>query len=217
MAVFRLGLSGGRRRLQRPETRQCAAGAGPHRRRRAARRFDRLPEGDADADLESLLGRQAPAIALLSRRNCSPGFRAALDCWPFPWQMLAFRPGKRILLQSVLIFTFGFLAAALLALMAAPAMWRRAVYLTRKRIEAALPLSINELNAEKDAARRARHGDAAHGDAGERHCANTTRQKDFHRGAEATSCARLEKRLAAREAEGNPPAGRNRIADRARA
>jgi len=37
--------------------------------------------------------------------------------------------------------------------MAAPAVWRRAVYLTRKRIEAALPLSLNELNAEKDAMR----------------------------------------------------------------
>jgi len=57
------------------------------------------------------------------------------------------------LLQTVLIFAFGFLAAALLALMAAPAVWRRAVYLTRKRIEAALPLSLNELNAEKDAMR----------------------------------------------------------------
>ena len=57
------------------------------------------------------------------------------------------------MLQTVLIFAFGFLAAALLALMAAPAVWRRAVYLTRKRIEAALPLSLNELNAEKDALR----------------------------------------------------------------
>ncbi|MCI5074432.1 hypothetical protein [Oricola sp.] len=57
------------------------------------------------------------------------------------------------MLQSVLIFTLGFLAASLLALVAAPAIWRRAVYLTRKRIEAALPLTINELNAEKDALR----------------------------------------------------------------
>lgn len=54
------------------------------------------------------------------------------------------------MIQSVLIFTLGFLAAVLLALMVAPTIWRRAVYLTRKRIEAALPLSINELNAEKD-------------------------------------------------------------------
>lgn len=55
--------------------------------------------------------------------------------------------------QSALIFALGFLAAALLALMVAPAIWRRAVYLTRKRIEAALPLTVNELNAEKDALR----------------------------------------------------------------
>lgn len=54
------------------------------------------------------------------------------------------------MIQSVLIFTLGFLAAVLFALMVAPTIWRRAVYLTRKRIEAALPLSVNELNAEKD-------------------------------------------------------------------
>ena len=54
------------------------------------------------------------------------------------------------MIQSVLIFALGFLAAVLLALMVAPAIWRRVVYLTRKRIEAALPLSANELNAERD-------------------------------------------------------------------
>ncbi|QKV17063.1 hypothetical protein [Oricola thermophila] len=54
------------------------------------------------------------------------------------------------MIQSVLIFSLGFLAAVLLALLVAPAIWRRAVFLTRKRIESALPLSINELNAEKD-------------------------------------------------------------------
>lgn len=57
------------------------------------------------------------------------------------------------MVQSLLIFAFGFLAAALLAFMIAPAIWRRAVYLTRRRIDSSLPLSIGELNAEKDALR----------------------------------------------------------------
>ncbi|MFZ2099405.1 MAG: hypothetical protein WAU86_02450 [Oricola sp.] len=54
------------------------------------------------------------------------------------------------MVQSVLVFALGFLGAVLIALMVAPAIWRRAVYLTRKRIEASLPLTANELNAEKD-------------------------------------------------------------------
>jgi chromosome segregation ATPase len=57
------------------------------------------------------------------------------------------------LIQTILIFALGFLAALLIALAVAPAVWRRAVYLTRKRIESSLPLSLNELNAEKDALR----------------------------------------------------------------
>lgn len=60
------------------------------------------------------------------------------------------------MVQSVLIFALGFFAALLLSLAVAPTIWRRAVYLTRKRIEAALPLTANELNAEKDV-QRAEH------------------------------------------------------------
>jgi chromosome segregation ATPase len=54
------------------------------------------------------------------------------------------------LVQSVLIFAFGFLAAAFIALAVGPAIWRRAADLTRKRIEASLPLTLNELQADKD-------------------------------------------------------------------
>ncbi|MCA9242223.1 MAG: hypothetical protein KDA37_18555 [Planctomycetales bacterium] len=54
------------------------------------------------------------------------------------------------MVQTAFIFVLGFLAALLLGLMAAPTVWRRAVYLTRRRIEAALPLTANELYAEKD-------------------------------------------------------------------
>ena len=54
------------------------------------------------------------------------------------------------MLQIGLYFLLGFLCAALLALMVAPAIWRRAVVLTRKKIESAVPLTLNEIQADKD-------------------------------------------------------------------
>ncbi|WP_162150961.1 hypothetical protein [Ahrensia sp. 13_GOM-1096m] len=49
-----------------------------------------------------------------------------------------------------MFFLLGFLVAGFLALIIAPAIWRRAVFLTRKRIESSIPLTANELQAEKD-------------------------------------------------------------------
>ena len=57
------------------------------------------------------------------------------------------------LVQSVLFFVLGFLCAGFLALMVAPAIWRRAVALTRKRIEASIPLTQTEILADKDRVR----------------------------------------------------------------
>lgn len=54
------------------------------------------------------------------------------------------------MIQSVLFFLLGFLCAGFLALMVAPAVWRRALVLTRKRIEASVPLSPAEIQADKD-------------------------------------------------------------------
>ena len=42
------------------------------------------------------------------------------------------------------------MSAAFLALMVAPAIWGRAVALTKKRIEASVPLTLNEVQADKD-------------------------------------------------------------------
>jgi chromosome segregation ATPase len=53
-------------------------------------------------------------------------------------------------IQSILFFSLGFLCAGFLALMVAPAIWRRAVALTRRRIEASVPLSLGEIQADKD-------------------------------------------------------------------
>lgn len=57
------------------------------------------------------------------------------------------------MVQSILFFILGFLAATLIALAVAPPLWRRAVRLTRRRLEASLPLSLNEMQAEADRAR----------------------------------------------------------------
>ncbi|MEL6948143.1 MAG: hypothetical protein AAFO73_10980, partial [Pseudomonadota bacterium] len=54
------------------------------------------------------------------------------------------------MLESGLFFALGFLCSALLALMVAPAIWRRAVVLTRQRIESSVPLTLNEIQADKD-------------------------------------------------------------------
>ncbi|MFK7902280.1 MAG: hypothetical protein AB8B49_05500 [Nitratireductor sp.] len=54
------------------------------------------------------------------------------------------------MLESILYFVLGFLCSALIALMISPAIWNRAVILTRKRIESSIPLSLNEIQADKD-------------------------------------------------------------------
>ncbi|WP_214472208.1 hypothetical protein [Mesorhizobium sp. dw_380] len=54
------------------------------------------------------------------------------------------------MVQSVLFFALGFLCAGFLALMVTPAVWRRAVTLTRRRIEASIPLTRTEIQADKD-------------------------------------------------------------------
>lgn len=66
----------------------------------------------------------------------------------------AFATGESVI-QSILLFVLGFLAAALLALVMAPALWQRAVRLTRQRVIASVPLSMNEIEAEKDRMRAA--------------------------------------------------------------
>lgn len=54
------------------------------------------------------------------------------------------------MVQPILFFALGFLCAGFLALLVAPAIWRRAVALTRRRVEASLPLTLSEIQADKD-------------------------------------------------------------------
>jgi chromosome segregation ATPase len=53
-------------------------------------------------------------------------------------------------IESIMYFALGALAASLLALAILPAVWRRAVRLTKKRIEAATPITMSEFRADKD-------------------------------------------------------------------
>ncbi|KKB12579.1 hypothetical protein VE25_06555 [Devosia geojensis] len=55
-----------------------------------------------------------------------------------------------MLIENVMYFALGALVTALLALIVLPAVWRRAVRLTRRRIEAATPMTMAELRADKD-------------------------------------------------------------------
>jgi chromosome segregation ATPase len=54
------------------------------------------------------------------------------------------------LIEAVMLVTLGFLCATLLALAAVPALARRAERLARKRAEAAFPLSLAEIAADRD-------------------------------------------------------------------
>lgn len=54
------------------------------------------------------------------------------------------------MIQSILFFVLGFLCASFLALTVAPAFWRRAERLTKRRIEASVPLSAAEIQADRD-------------------------------------------------------------------
>ncbi|TGQ51045.1 hypothetical protein EN836_26260 [Mesorhizobium sp. M1C.F.Ca.ET.193.01.1.1] len=57
------------------------------------------------------------------------------------------------MVQSILFFALGFLCAVFLVSLIAPAVWRRAAVLTRRRLEASMPLTPAEIVAEKDRVR----------------------------------------------------------------
>lgn len=59
--------------------------------------------------------------------------------------------GKTLVIEYVLIFALGFFAALLIALVVAPAIHRRIVTLTERRMRASVALTSNEVRAEKDA------------------------------------------------------------------
>src|SRR5579872_6979509 len=58
--------------------------------------------------------------------------------------------GVSVMIEPIMYFGIGFLVAALLGLLFVPLVHNRAVRLTRQRLEAATPLSIAEIRADKD-------------------------------------------------------------------
>jgi chromosome segregation ATPase len=55
-----------------------------------------------------------------------------------------------MVIENIMYFVLGLLASGLVALIIMPAVWRRAVRLTKKRIEAATPMTMAEFRADKD-------------------------------------------------------------------
>ncbi len=55
-----------------------------------------------------------------------------------------------MLIENIMYFALGLLVAGLVALIIMPAVWKRAVRLTKRRIEAATPITMAEFRADKD-------------------------------------------------------------------
>ena len=55
-----------------------------------------------------------------------------------------------MLIENIMYFALGLLVAGLVALVLLPAVWKRAVRLTKRRIEAATPITMAEFRADKD-------------------------------------------------------------------
>ncbi|MCB1473668.1 MAG: hypothetical protein H6878_03720 [Rhodobiaceae bacterium] len=54
------------------------------------------------------------------------------------------------MIEWIMLFALGFCTAGLIALLAIPAVWRRAAKITGRRIRGALPVSMSEIQADKD-------------------------------------------------------------------
>ena len=55
-----------------------------------------------------------------------------------------------ISIQSILLIALGFLCASFVVLLIGPAFWRRAVRMTTQRLKETLPLTEDEIRADKD-------------------------------------------------------------------
>lgn len=55
-----------------------------------------------------------------------------------------------MVIENIMYFALGLLVAGLVALILLPAVWKRAVRLTKRRIEAATPITMAEFRADKD-------------------------------------------------------------------
>src|SRR5262249_39203860 len=86
--------------------------------------------------------RHAPLLEIRSVAR----FRRKRAC-SRPW---ALHGGAFSMIESIMFFGIGFLFASLLGLVILPLVHARAVRLTAKRLEAATPVSMAEIQADKD-------------------------------------------------------------------
>src|SRR6185369_7625583 len=54
------------------------------------------------------------------------------------------------MINALMFGALGFFLGCLLALMLAPPLWNRAVKLTTRKLEATMPMSLNDIQADKD-------------------------------------------------------------------
>jgi chromosome segregation ATPase len=54
------------------------------------------------------------------------------------------------MIQSIMLVALGFLLATLISLLLAPSLWRRAARLTTRRLEQSMPMSIADIEADRD-------------------------------------------------------------------
>src|SRR5215217_7159685 len=66
------------------------------------------------------------------------------------WVRLRGSGVRPMLIENIMYFALGVLVAGLVALVLLPAVWKRAVRLTKRRIEAATPITMAEFRADKD-------------------------------------------------------------------
>ncbi len=112
------------------------------------------------------------------------------------------------MIEAVMLVTLGFLAATLIALACVPALARRADRLARKRAEAAFPLSLAEIAADRDHLRaelalraRALEQDAERGFAAKAGALQEIGKRDMRIAERERTIAEREATVAERDAE----------------
>ena len=99
------------------------------------------------------------------------------------------------MILDILMFTLGFLVAGLLALAALPAVWRRAMRLSGERLSRLVPLSPQEIAADRDHLRAAHAVDL-------RRTEQKLEQAETGRAGLMAEASRREDRIAALDAGG---------------
>src|SRR6201999_1785682 len=94
-------------------------------------------------------------------RRCA-GFRLIQGCTGYCLRPMRWLPGiervwviwrRRFMIEPIMYFGIGFLVAALIGLVVVPLVHGRAVRLTMRRLEAATPLSMAKIHADKEQVR----------------------------------------------------------------